>query len=435
MIKKLISITLLFLGLSLGAKVMDKAEFSALAQKSVTSIDTKAVQEILAKNPNTKLIDVRSKEDILSEGGFIKANHVLRIPRDKLEFLIGENVAPEEQFIVYGNTGNISLLATEQLQRMGYKNVLHYKGSYQAWNKAGLPTSSLDRYLDSMLYSHVQKVAEGVYTSIGQTSPGSYENSGHNNNLGFVIGSESVLVWNASSSYLLAKSLHEEIKKITDKPVKYVVLENSQGHAMLGSNYWQEQGAKVVSQELAKDEIKTLGEKILESSKRRLKDKQLGTKITTPDITFKDSMKFDLGGRIVEAKYFGYAHEQSDICLWLPKEKIVFGGDLAFNGRVLPIFPHTDTRKWIEASDKFAALGANIVIPGHGDVTDMPTVTKYTKGYIEFLREEVGKIIDDGGDLVDAYKIDQSKYEHLDTFQELAKRNVATLFGQMEFEE
>ncbi len=437
MYKKLTLMIVIFAltGSLLDAKVMNKDEFSAIAQKSVTSIDTKEVQKLLAKNPNIKFIDVRSKEDILRERGFIKANQVLRIPRDKLEFLIQNNVKPNEKFIVYCNTGNISLLATEQLKRMGYKNALHYKGSFDAWQKAGLPTSSLDRYLDSMLYNKVQKVADGVYASIGQTAPGSYENSGHNNNLGFVIGDKSVLVWNASASYLLAKSLHAEIKKITDKPVKYVVLENSQGHAMLGSNYWQEQGAKVISQEIAKSEIKTFGARILAGSKRRLKDKSLGTKITTPDITFKDSMKFDLGGRMVEAKYFGYAHEHSDICLWLPKEKIVFGGDLAFNQRLLPIFKHTDTKKWLVASDKFAALGAKIVIPGHGDVTDMVTVTKYTKDYIVYLRKEVLKILENGGDLIDAYNIDQSAYEHLDTFKELAKRNVATLYKQLEFEE
>ena len=48
---------------------------------------------------------------------------------------------------------------------------------------------------------------------------------------------KSVLVWNASGNYLLAKSLDEEIKKITNLPVKYVILENSQSHAILGSSY------------------------------------------------------------------------------------------------------------------------------------------------------------------------------------------------------
>jgi rhodanese-related sulfurtransferase/glyoxylase-like metal-dependent hydrolase (beta-lactamase superfamily II) len=404
------------------------------AKKTVKSIDTKELVALLKKDPNLQIIDVRTRGDILQQGGYIKANKVVNISRDKLEFKIAEEVNKDQTFVVHCYTGNISLLAAKQLQNMGYKNVLHYKDSYKGWEKAGLKTSSLDRYLGSMLYRPVEKVAQGVYASIGQTSPGSYENSGHNNNLGFVIGDNAVLVWNASSSYLLAKSFHKEIKKITDKPVKYVVLENSQGHAMLGSNYWKEQGATIIAQEIAKEEIKQKGEAIYNRSVKRLRDKILGTKVVLPDITFKDNYKIDLGNRIVEAKYFGYAHEHSDICLWLPKEKIIFAGDLAFNQRLLPIFEITETDKWLKAWEKFAALGAKIVVPGHGDTTDMATVTKYTKEYLTYMREKILAVIDEGGGLNEAYGIDMTPYQHLDTFRELGKQNIAILFKQLEFE-
>ncbi len=436
MFKQLI-VTILFIGVCavhLSAKGLNATQLLQEAQKTVTSIDTKKLQDLLKKDPNLQIIDVRTKGDILKQGGYIKANRVTNISRDKLEFTIADIVKADQPFVVHCYTGNISLLAAKQLLEMGYKNVIHYKDSYEGWEKAGLKTSSLDKYPESMLYSKVEKVAKGVYTSIGQTSPGSYENSGHNNNLGFVIGDKDVLVWNASSSYLLAKSFHEEIKKITDKPVKYVILENSQGHAMLGSNYWKEQGAVLVAQEIAKKEIIEKGEGILKRYQKTQRDKILSTKVVLPDLTFKDKKVFDLGGRVVEALYFGYAHEHSDICIWLPKEKIVFAGDLAFNQRLLPIFTITETQKWLEAWDKFAALNAKIVIPGHGDVTDMATVTKYTKGYLEYMREKIMEVIDNDGGLNEAYNIDMSEYQHLDTFKELGKQNIAILFKQMEFE-
>lgn len=398
-------------------------------------IDTKQLVELLKKNPNTQIIDVRTKADILKQGGFIKANRVINIPRGILEFKIEEEVKKDEPLVVHCFTGNRSGLAAKTLETLGYKNIYYYKNSFKAWKEAKLPTSSLDKYPESMLYSKVQKVEDGVYTSIGQTSPGTYENSNHNNNLGFVVGNKSVLVWNAAGNYLLAKALHEEIKKITNLPVKYVVIENSQSHAMLGSSYWKEQGAIIVSQEIAKKEIITKGQSILDRKVRTLKDKMLGTKIVIPDVTFTDKKVFDLGGRVVEALYFGYAHEHSDISIWLPKEKILFAGDLAFNQRVLPIFKITETLKWLESWEKLAALNAKIVIPGHGDVTDMPTVTKYTKDYIVYLRTQIAKILEDDGGLNEAYEIDLSAYEHLDTFKELAKQNIARLFGQMEFEE
>lgn len=434
MIKKLI-LTYIFIISSLSAETLSSSELIKIAQKDTKSINTEQFLQILKKEPNIKIIDVRVKSEILNSGGFIKANKVINIPRGILEFMIAQEVNFDEKFIVHCSTGNRSLLAAKSLKDMGYKNVIHYKDSYDGWSKAGLKTSSLDRYRESMLYRKVQKVGEGVYTSIGQTSPGSYENSGHNNNLGFIIGDDSVLVWNASSSYLLAKSFHEEIKKITNKPVKFIVLENSQGHAMLGSNYWKEQGALIVSQEIAKKEIISKGESIYKRYAKTQKDKILGTKVVLPDETFKEKRVFDLGNKIVEARYFGYAHEHSDIALWLPKQKILFAGDLAFNQRLLPIFKITETNKWLEAWEKVEALKAKIVIPGHGDTTDMATVRKYTKDYLVYLRTKILEILDNDGDLNEAYNIDMSAYEHLDTFRELGRQNIARLFNQLEFEE
>jgi rhodanese-related sulfurtransferase/glyoxylase-like metal-dependent hydrolase (beta-lactamase superfamily II) len=417
------------------SKILTSKELIKQTQAKVKTIDTKQLVSLLKTNPNTQIIDVRQKSEILKDGGFIKANRVTNIPRGILEFEIANIVRQDETFVVHCLNGNRSSMASLRLKNLGYKNVLYYKDSFAGWRDAKLPISSLDKYLSSMLYSKVKKVAHGVYTSIGQTSPSTYENSNHNNNLGFVIGSKSVLVWNAGGNYLLAKALHKEIKKITQLPVKYVVLENSQSHAMLGSSYWKELGATIVSQKIAKDEIVKKGKKILKGKIKTLRDKLLGTKIVIPDVTFKDSMKFDLGGRIVEAKYFGYAHEYSDIVLWLPKEKIVFAGDLAFNQRLLPIFKYTQTLKWLKAWDKLEALKAKIVIPGHGDVTNMKIVKKYTADYLVYLRSNITKILEDDGGLNEAYDIDMSAYEHLDTYKELGKQNIARLYAQMEFEE
>lgn len=436
MINKKSIITALFLSLS-SATMVNAVEVKDLLQKAqseINTINTKALIELLKKEPNTALIDVRTRDEINKDGGYIKTNNYTNISRDKLEFLIPEYAKKDEKIIVSCYDGNRSSLAAKTLKDMGYKNVIWYKDSFRGWEKAGLKTSSLDKYPESLLYNKIEKIADGVYTSIGITAPYWYESTAHNNNLGFVIGKDSVLVWNAGSSYLLAQSFHKEIKKITDKPVKYVVLENSQGHAILGSNYWKEQGATIVAQEIVKEEIEEKGQWVFNRLKKALRDKFDGTKLIMPDKFFKDNMKFDLGEKIVEAKYFGYAHEHSDISLWLPEEKIIFAGDLAFNNRLLPIFEITETQEWLIAWEKFSALDAKIVVPGHGDTTDMATVTKYTKDYLVYLRGKIEEILDEDGGLNDAYNIDMSEYKHLDTYKELGRQNIATLFKQMEFE-
>ena len=77
-----------------------------------------------------------------------------------------------------------------------------------------LANTEADRYPESELYSEPVEVVPGVWTSVGATQPPTYENAGHNNNLSFVISDDGVLVVNAGASYLLAKALHDEIKKI-----------------------------------------------------------------------------------------------------------------------------------------------------------------------------------------------------------------------------
>lgn len=291
-----------------------------------------------------------------------------------------------------------------------------------------------DKAPNSHLYDLPTKVVDGVWSAIGATSPGTFANSGHNNNLSFVITNEGVLVVNAGANYLLAKALHEEIKKITDQPIKYVILENGQGHAMLGTSYWQDQGAIVIAHEDAAHEISENSFSILEGMKRRLKEKAEGTVVKMPDETFKDKKIIEMGGVRIELLMLGPSHSPGDIIVWLPQKSVVISGDMAFHQRMLPLFEHTDTAAWINTWEKFAALKAKYVIPGHGSVTNMKEVTRFTVDYLTHLRSKIGVLIENGGGLEDAYNIDQSAYMHLPTSEFLAKRNAGQVFTQMEFE-
>ena len=102
--------------------------------------------------------------------------------------------------------------------------------------------------------------------------------------------------------------------------------------------------------------------------------------------------------------------------------------------RLLPVMEHTDTAGWIETWKAFEALGAIKIIPGHGRPTDYSQVRKNTLDYLTYMRAEIAKLIDEGGELQDAYKIDQSTYSRLDTYFELARQNAGRIFREMEFD-
>lgn len=294
--------------------------------------------------------------------------------------------------------------------------------------------SIADKYPESVLYDKPREVIPGVWSAIGATAPPTYENSGHNNNLSFIITGDGVVVVNAGACYLLAKALHEEIRKITDQPVRYVILENGQGHAALGSNYWKQQGVPVIAHVNAAQEIEEGAYALLTRMQEYNRDKAEGTEVVSPDITFEEQYVIELGDMRIEALYLGSGHSPGDIQVWLPQQKLVISGDMAFHERLLPVFSNTDTAAWIETYDRFLALEPTVVIPGHGAPTDMAEVTKYTRDYLLYLRAKVQELLDNGGTLADAYKIDQSPYQHLDTFDELAARNAGLVFEAMEFE-
>lgn len=416
--------------ISAGQKAIDEAN------KTIININTEELQNLLKNNPKLELIDVRNATEINFIGGSIDADEDVNISRGWLEFDISDHVKTKgTPIVVYCGTNRRSPLATRKLMDLGYTNVKNYADGFNQWKELGLPIQHTDKAPESMLYSLPEKVKDNVWSAIGATAPPTYANSGHNNNLSFIITDEGVLVFNAGDNYLLAKALHLEIKKLTNQPVKTVVLENAQGHAMLGSSYWKEQGAEIIAHIDALEEMKANHQKILERMQNGRRDKAEGTVIVYPDKTFEDKMVIEMGGERMELLRLGPAHSPGDIMLWMPEKKLLISGDMAFHQRLLPVTEHTDTAGWIETWDKFIALKPEIIIPGHGSpTTDINEVIKYTRDYLIYMREQVEQVLDNDGGEQAAYKIDQSAYSHLDTFKELALQNAGRIYRAMEFE-
>ena len=415
-------------------EIVSSEQMLESVKKRIVNINTNELIDMLDKDPSVVLIDVRTPSELKFTGTIDRGQNV-NIVRGWLEFQIANHVnSKDTPIVVYCGRNLRSPLAAKTLENMGYTNVKNYSDGFYTWKDELNPIKVSDYEPDNILYKLPEEVAEGVYSAIGATQPYTYENSNHNNNLSFIVTTGGVLVFNAGGSYLVAKALHEEIKKVTNQRVKYVVLENAQGHAILGSNYWKEQGAIIVAHTEADKEIKHKGEDIYMRSLRVQKDKLIGTKIVRPDLTFEEKLNLPMGNTQIELMHIGASHSPDDIQLWLPEQKLLISGDTTFNQRMLPIFPHTNAAAWIETWDKIEALEPDIIIPGHGEPTDLATVTKFTKDYLVFLRAEVEKVLDDDGGLYEAYNIDQSAYRDWGTYNELHKQNAERVFKQMEFE-
>lgn len=292
-----------------------------------------------------------------------------------------------------------------------------------------------DQYPQSELYEKPVEVIPYVFSAIGATAPPTYENSGHNNNLSFVVTGDGVVVVNGGASARLARALHDEIKQITDQPVKLVISENGQGHAILGNSYWADQGVDILMHVDAAAEIKAHGDQILMGMQGYNKDKAEGTRIVMPTLTFEDTYDLTMGDVSFEILHLGLAHGPGDTQVWIPQWNMMIAGDIAFHERMPPIFADTCTSCWIETWEtKLEPLNPTYLIPGHGHPTNLAQVRRYTRDYLVDLREKIRAHIDEGGDLAGAYYVDQDRWRNLDTFDELATKNAGRVYEEMEWE-
>ncbi len=278
-------------------------------------------------------------------------------------------------------------------------------------------------------------VVPGVYAVIGDLGGQTYENEGLNSNLGFVVSDDGVLVINTGPSVRVARALHEAVKKVTDRPVKWVVNVNSQNHYWHGNDYFQTLGATVIAHKEAGRLMRELGPAQIEANKTQLKEKAAGTVLAFPTELFDDRRELKLGKTAVQLLHFGPAHTPGDIAVWLPQQKIVFTGDIVYTERMLAIIPISHTGGWVQAFDKLAALKPRVVVPGHGKPTDLKHAKRDTRDYLAYVRTGVKKVLDDGGSLQDAVdKTDQSKFKYLANFDLLAGRNANQVYLEMEKE-
>jgi len=280
------------------------------------------------------------------------------------------------------------------------------------------------------------KVADGVYTIVGSMIWHNPSNFGLNNNLTFMIFKDGVFVFNAGPNPAVAHAFHQIIKKYTNKPVKWLAVENSQGHAYLGASYWVAQGVKnLYSHSVANNDFKNGFKQIKNNWGNRVGHviTDSATDVSDKFTTFDNKLTVDVGGgEKVEIMNFGPGHTPGSTIVYLPKRNVVLPGDLAYNQRMIALFPYTDTQEWVKTFERFMKAMPKdvIVIPGHGAPTNMKKVKQDTYDYLKYMQKEVKAIIDAGGSLEDVNKIDQSAYKDRPVFEQTHKNNGVHIYKE-----
>ncbi len=127
----------------------------------------------------------------------------------------------------------------------------------------------------------------------------------------------------------------------------------------------------------------------------------VGVEFVDPDLVYDGSATIELGGREVELIEMGPAHSLGDQVVWLPKERIVFVGDLV-ETRVFPIVPYfppddadVNGNKWIKVLRRIMALKPKTVITGHGEIGG-PELVEIAERYLTEMGQQVERLKNSG---------------------------------------
>jgi len=277
--------------------------------------------------------------------------------------------------------------------------------------------------------AQVEELADGVLAFTAQGDP----------NVGAVIGPESVLCVDARATPVAAREWLDALREHTDKPVEYLCLTHYHAVRALGASAFAAE--HVVAHETTRRWIEERGEQDWESELRRMprlfREPDSIPGLTRPDLAFADRMTIMLGDREVQLRWFGGGHTLGDVVVWLPRERVLFAGDLVEDGAA-PYMGDAGIRDWATVTlDGVAALGAEALVPGRGSAVrdaDVARVIEETRAYLRAVWDTVAPVRERGGSLTEAGEAARAELEprfgHLFIFEHCFPFNVARAYDE-----
>jgi glyoxylase-like metal-dependent hydrolase (beta-lactamase superfamily II) len=287
-----------------------------------------------------------------------------------------------------------------------------------------LPVQAADIWANSpyeptSVKMELQQVAPHAYYVQGP--PGApTDHDGFMSNAGVVITDEGVVVFDALGTPSLAWLLLSRIRALTDKPVVKVVMSHYHADHIYGLQVFKEQGAEIIAPLGAKDYLNS------DAAEGRLKERRESlfpwvdekTYLVKPDHYVAAQQRFTLGGLDFILTPLGSTHSDGDLTMRVVQDKVLFAGDLIFEGRI-PFVAGARPEHWMQNLTTLDAAGLEVIVPGHGPASSNPTAAiDFTLGYLHFLHDNLSNAVENLMTFDEAYKaMDWSVYEKMPAAQ------------------
>lgn len=272
------------------------------------------------------------------------------------------------------------------------------------------------------------KLTENSYYIYGKEEYFSKQNGGDIANSAFIITKNSVILIDTGSSVEYGQQLKKAMKKITNKPIKYIINTHHHPDHFLGNYAFKD--AKIYATKHTKDDIKNNGELYISNMVNLIGKIAYTTKIKTPN-TLLEKKELVLDGYKLKILYLN-GHTKSDIVIYDEKTKILYASDLVFNNRALAT-PHANLQDWIKALEKLKTIDFKVLVAGHGKASYNKKVLDENIFYLQYLDTTLKNAVKQGLDTFEILEqAHPKKVQNYSMFKEEFERSIVNLYPKYE---
>jgi glyoxylase-like metal-dependent hydrolase (beta-lactamase superfamily II) len=212
-------------------------------------------------------------------------------------------------------------------------------------------------------------------------------------NSGFIVGDKGVLIIDSLRVPSFAKELIGDIKRITNKPVSYVIDTHSHWDHSWGNEIFPDAtiiGHQNCYNEMIDIEWNNAWRRSVIDDASPWSTEASTVNITPPNLTYTTSMSLYFGQREIVLHHLGKAHTSGDTFIHLPEERLLFTGDVA-QSMGIPYFGDCYPEDWPMTDDKMLSLDVERFISGHGPIgtyRDLVDARNFLHHLINFMRQK-----------------------------------------------
>jgi quinoprotein relay system zinc metallohydrolase 2 len=278
----------------------------------------------------------------------------------------------------------------------------------------------------------VREAAPGIFVHAGKQEELSPANGGDIANLAFIIGERCVGVIDSGTTPALGEQLNTAIRNRTKQPICYVITTHAHPDHAFGNAVFKSPRTQFVGHAKLPAALAAKGQTYSNLVAREVGDANV--EIVPPSVLVQDSIKLDLGGRIVHVKAWPTAHTDHDVTVFDEQTKTLITGDLLFVERI-PVVDGS-IKGWLSAVEQLRAIPAERAVPGHGWIDgSWRDALAAQERYLKTLVEETRSALKRGETIQQAIaKVGSTERDKWLLYDTNHKRNVTAVYAELEWE-